>query len=151
MDLLVSLEVPQPCHSFHSQTALKIFLVAKSYTYTIVAAASCALLALYFINPIDYVWMPKCPVKMIFGIDCPGCGFQRAVHALLHGRIIEAVGYNLFLVVALPYLMIILLSDYMREGKLRQKLRSAVECKWVTNGYIIFFFLWFLVRNIIKC
>ncbi|MCR5159033.1 MAG: DUF2752 domain-containing protein [Prevotella sp.] len=90
-------------------------------------------------------------MKMIFRIDCPGCGFQRAIHALLHGRFIEAIGYNLFLVVAFPYLMIILLSDCMREGKLRQKLRFAVECKWVTNGYIILFFLWFIVRNIIKC
>ena len=124
--------------------------MGKPYTYIIIATACCALLALYYINPIDYIWMPKCPVKMIFGIDCPGCGVQRAVHALLHGRIKEAISYNLFLVVAIPYLIAILLSDYLREGELRQKLRFAVECKWGTNGYIALFILWFIVRNIVN-
>ena len=122
--------------------------MVKSYKYVIIALACCALLALYILNPTDYIWMPKCPIKLLFGIDCPGCGFQRAVHAILHGHFKEAVGYNLFLVVAFPYLMVILLSDFMREGKLQQKLRSFVESKWVTNGYIVTFVVWFVVRNI---
>ena len=122
--------------------------MTRIYLYTFLAAVCCVLLGLYFLNLSDYIWIPKCPIKILLGIDCPGCGFQRAMHALLHGHIKEAVSYNLFFVVAFPYLIIILLSDFMRKGKQQQKLRSFVESKWLTNGYIVSFVIWFVIRNI---
>ena len=36
----------------------------------------------------------------------------------------------------------------MRKGKQQQKLRSFVESKWLTNGYIVSFVIWFVIRNI---
>jgi hypothetical protein len=33
-----------------------------------------------------------CGFKSIFGIDCPGCGFQRSVIALLKGNLSESLG-----------------------------------------------------------
>ena len=123
--------------------------MAKANRYAFVVAACCVLAVLFIFNPTEYAWMPKCPVKLLFGVDCPGCGVQRALHALLHGHIREAIGYNLFLVVAFPYLIAVLISDVMKEGKLRRRLRSIVESKWVIGGYIVIFFLWFIIRNII--
>ncbi|MBL0015547.1 MAG: DUF2752 domain-containing protein [Bacteroidetes bacterium] len=35
-------------------------------------------------------WMLPCPVKAGLGIDCPGCGFQRAFFALLQGDFAES-------------------------------------------------------------
>ena len=32
----------------------------------------------------------SCPLKSNFGIDCPGCGLQRSIIALLKGNIIES-------------------------------------------------------------
>ena len=32
-----------------------------------------------------------CLFKLVFGIDCPGCGFQRAVLLLLEGKLGSAV------------------------------------------------------------
>ena len=124
--------------------------MAKANRYAFVVAACCVLAVLFIFNPTEYAWMPKCPVKLLFGVDCPGCGVQRALHALLHGHIREAIGYNLFLVVAFPYLIAVLISDAMKEGNLRRKLRSIVESRWVTGGYIVIFFLWFIIRNINK-
>lgn len=37
---------------------------------------------------------PRCLLKALTGYDCPGCGAQRALHALLHGRLSEAAAYN---------------------------------------------------------
>jgi hypothetical protein len=36
----------------------------------------------------------SCPFKSLIGIDCPGCGFQRSVMALLKGNL--AVSFKLY-------------------------------------------------------
>ncbi len=35
-------------------------------------------------------YLLHCPFKSIFGFDCPGCGFQRSVFALLKGHFQES-------------------------------------------------------------
>ncbi len=35
-------------------------------------------------------WMLPCPTKKIFGIDCFGCGAQRAMALVLEGRFADA-------------------------------------------------------------
>ncbi len=47
-----------------------------------------------------------CPFKAITGLDCPGCGATRALHFVLRGDLVTAVGYNLLFVAALPFLMV---------------------------------------------
>jgi len=37
---------------------------------------------------------PKCPFRSITGFLCPGCGSQRAMHHLLHGRIATSFQLN---------------------------------------------------------
>lgn len=32
----------------------------------------------------------KCPIKHYFGVDCPGCGFQRSVLALFEGNFVNS-------------------------------------------------------------
>lgn len=44
----------------------------------------------------------KCTFKLLTGLDCPGCGSQRAFHAILHGRWAEAWGFNPFVFFAAP-------------------------------------------------
>lgn len=39
-------------------------------------------------------WMLPCPTKKIFGVDCFGCGAQRAFALILEGRFSEA--FHLF-------------------------------------------------------
>jgi hypothetical protein len=40
---------------------------------------------------------PRCPSKLLFGIDCPACGGLRGTHDLLHGHVREALDHNLLL------------------------------------------------------
>ena len=67
----------------------------------VVAALFVVFLFYYNVNP-ESGLMPRCTFKLMTGYDCPGCGFQRALHALLHGRAAEAWGYNPFVFFAVP-------------------------------------------------
>lgn len=60
----------------------------------------------YKYNPEVYNFFPECPLHKYTGLDCPGCGSQRAVHALLHGDILSALNFNVLLVLSLPFLLI---------------------------------------------
>ena len=33
----------------------------------------------------------SCPFKKLTGIDCPGCGFQRSIIALIKGNLMESI------------------------------------------------------------
>lgn len=65
------------------------------------------LIAIYYrYNPGMYNFFPECPFHKYLHLDCPGCGSQRAVHALLHGNLLLAADYNVLLVISLPFLLI---------------------------------------------
>lgn len=49
-------------------------------------------------------FFPGCPLKELTGLDCPGCGGTRALHALTRGDIATAIDHNLVLAIALPLL-----------------------------------------------
>lgn len=49
---------------------------------------------------------PQCPTYSVFGVDCPGCGGLRAVHALTHGDLVAAADHNLVAVIVLPVLVV---------------------------------------------
>lgn len=50
---------------------------------------------------------PTCPFLALTGLWCPGCGGLRAVHALTHGDVGAALGYNALLVLALPVVAVV--------------------------------------------
>jgi hypothetical protein len=57
---------------------------------------------LYRFPPEQYAFYPTCPILRSTHLYCPGCGATRALAALLHGRIIEALHYNPLMVALLP-------------------------------------------------
>jgi hypothetical protein len=51
---------------------------------------------------------PPCPSRTVLGLDCPACGGLRGTHALLHGRVGEALDHNLLLPLLLGGLGVVL-------------------------------------------
>jgi hypothetical protein len=67
-----------------------------------VLAATVLAAVLYRFDPLQASFYPRCPLYLFTGLYCPGCGALRAGHALLHGELVAALGYNLFFVLAVP-------------------------------------------------
>ncbi|KMQ71315.1 DUF2752 domain-containing protein [Chryseobacterium koreense] len=57
----------------------------------------------FLLNPADHSFFPACPFKSITGLNCPGCGSQRAFHQLLHLNFKKAFEYNALMVISIPY------------------------------------------------
>ncbi len=70
------------------------------------AAAGCAvvLALVYAYDPSTTKGLfPPCIFHWATGLQCPGCGATRAMHALLHGDVRTAFAFNPLFVVALPF------------------------------------------------
>ncbi|MBR5655329.1 MAG: DUF2752 domain-containing protein [Prevotella sp.] len=106
------------------------------------------LAVLTLVDPAQSIWIPKCPVKLLTGLQCPGCGFQRAAHALMHGDVLGALRFNWFLLYAVPYLLVLIAERYFLRGKWQLKIRQWAEDNRVIWSYVVVYFVWFVVRNI---
>ncbi|WP_158825261.1 DUF2752 domain-containing protein [Mucilaginibacter lacusdianchii] len=92
----------------------------KKLYFALIGIGILILIGIYFnYNPAKYSFFPKCPFHYLTGLDCPGCGSQRAIYALLHGNIIGAIHQNLLLIISLPFLAIH--SGYQALSFVKQK------------------------------
>lgn len=73
---------------------------------TVVSIAVISLSLLYFFYPATNTSAhPKCFFHQITGLYCPGCGSQRAASALLHGKILNAINFNILFVLSIPFIL----------------------------------------------
>ena len=127
--------------------------LGKIWIWIIPVAIVAAGIFYYFFDPATSVLAPKCIMKEITGYQCPGCGFQRAAHAFLHGRVIEAVSYNLFFIIAIPYILVLMYSTLMMHGehpsRLTVKLFDFATSRYTLYAYIAIYLIWWVVRNLL--
>lgn len=73
--------------------------------YILLGIGAIAVLALLcFFDPSTSVIFPPCPTNALTSLYCPGCGTLRAMHALLHGDLKEALSQNILAVIFIPIL-----------------------------------------------
>ena len=115
----------------------------------IVGLLAVALLGVvYFLfNPLEAKWMPKCMLYVLTGWECPGCGSQRAIHALLHGDLREAFHANALLVVLLPILFFLALTELQSNRFPRLFKAFHRPATIITLAVVIL--AWGVVRNFI--
>ena len=68
------------------------------------AAAASSVVWVAAVDPNEPGHYPLCPLNAVTGLYCPGCGALRATHALAHGDLGAALGFNALFVLVLPVL-----------------------------------------------
>ena len=94
-------------------------------------------------------WFPRCPFLMLTGLKCPGCGTQRAIHALLHGDVLSALHFNALLPVSIPLLLLYGYAEVVRTRKPR--FYNRVNSVTAILAVLIVVIVWWIVRNIFGC
>lgn len=102
----------------------------------------------FFFNPGSENFLIKCTFKTVTGLDCPGCGSQRALHSLLHGEVKKAFFFNPLFVLAIPYVIIGILFEWFDLKYTYPKIRKILfgrKSIYIIATLILVFFIY---RNI---
>lgn len=102
---------------------------------------------IYFaLDPSESDLFPRCVFLSLTGYKCPGCGSQRAIHALLHGDVAAAFGYNALMLVSIPWIALCLYAEAQRTRNPRLYVRlNAPLLIWLFLAMVL---IWWLLRNI---
>lgn len=101
-------------------------------------------------NPDTHDWFPRCPSKSLLGVDCAGCGSQRALHQLLNGNLRGAFQENLLIIPFIIYMAIGYGYGFIRNPGVRlQHWHSVLFGKWAMRLIIVVVLLYTVYRNLI--
>lgn len=100
----------------------------------------------YAVDPTSSAVFPQCGFLTLTGYKCPGCGSQRAIHALLNGDVAAAFRYNAMLFIAVPWILLCLFAETqrVRNPRLYARLHPSVLI-WLFLAIVL---AWWLLRNI---
>ena len=111
----------------------------------LLAAVSTALL--YTIDPREPGTYPLCPFLGLTGYHCPGCGTLRALHMLLHGDPVGALGYNALAVLALPSLVYTYVRGALHTVGASVLPRIFVPSRWIW-ALLVGVLIYWALRNL---
>jgi hypothetical protein len=117
----------------------------------IIVGLGCAFLLIIvlvysFFDPSNSNFFPKCPFLLLTGLKCPGCGSQRAIHALLKGDVIAAIRFNAMMVAFIPLIIVLLYAEFQRTRK--PKLYLLVNSNVIVWTIFTIVIGWWILRNI---
>lgn len=101
---------------------------------------------LYFLFDPEATLFPRCMFLTLTGFQCPGCGSQRAIHALLHGDIPAAWHYNALLLAELP-LVAVLVAMWICPGRW-PRLEKALYSRGFILALLTVIIIWTVYRNL---
>ena len=101
----------------------------------------------YFIDPGESRFAPKCIFHSLTGWDCPGCGSQRMLHALLHGNLREAWYHNALFMSLIP--LLIPMGYLELTHKRFPKAYAAIHSIWLVIAIAVAIIAWGILRNLL--
>ena len=113
----------------------KTLSILTMLSILIVGIVGCVFL--FFFNPSEVWWIPRCPFYELTGYKCPGCGTLRGIHHLLHFRFAMAWAMNPFMIITIP-----LIAAFLAWPRLSKNVVISVLVTVVV-------LLYWLLRNIV--
>ena len=108
------------------------------------------LLIFTFFDPYQVAWFPKCPFRTLTGLECPGCGAQRALHYIFNLEISKAFKENALLVCSIPYVITGFVFDNIKHPNAKvqiwQKRLFGLRAIYIV---VIVIMVFWIGRNII--
>jgi hypothetical protein len=124
-----------------------VHLRSMKAPFIVLAAGGVGAAVLMFVDPNKPGnLLPKCPFNWLTGLNCPGCGATRMVHALLHGDVVAAFHYNAVLLALGVPLAVWLFARWTR-GKWTGEQRSVP--KPVGVAVLVVAAVWGVGRNLV--
>jgi len=119
---------------------------SKTIIRVIAVVLAVALIIVYgSVNP-ENCFFPKCAFHVLTGWSCPGCGSQRAIHALLNGDLHAAWGYNAMMVAFIPVVSVMMLASLVRLR--RPGFYNFVNSRWIIWAVFLIVVGWGIARNV---
>jgi Protein of unknown function (DUF2752) len=109
-----------------------------------VLAGVFGILIFFVFDPTKVSLFPPCLFHQWTGLDCPGCGGQRALHELLHGNLIAAIRLNAMFVFSLP-LFGWLIPRWLWRARRGEPISSNSKWWW---AYVAAWLLFGVLRNL---
>jgi hypothetical protein len=113
----------------------------RLFVLALACAVPPALIVLFSFSPEEFDIYPKCMFHLLTGLHCPGCGATRACFALLHGQWDQAIAFNAYFVLSLPWLTWTgarIAASLMFDVPFRQgRLGTALWIAWAI-GFAVF-------------
>ena len=127
---------------------MAISATLKKVAILVIIAILALLYKLY--SPAEYILFPKCPFRVATGLQCPGCGSQRAIHYLLNFDMLNAIKENAVMVFSIPYLLLGIWFDTIKStNRSFLKWRKILFGEKAIWGILSIIILFWIVRNIV--
>lgn len=103
-------------------------------------------LTYFLFDPAGCKMFPKCQFLMLTGWKCPGCGSQRAIHALLTGDVIAAIKYNAIFVLSLPVISVYICGEVTK--KRHERFFRIINSRAAIYSLLVMYLVWWVLRNV---
>jgi hypothetical protein len=119
--------------------------LAMVMAFVVLATSGVVLLRLF--DPAHSLIFPPCPLRYFTGLYCPGCGSLRAMHALLHGDLRQALAMNSLTVILLPFIGYGLVSEMYWHLWGRPLVGTKLPANWIWTLFAVIV-LFGIARNL---
>lgn len=109
--------------------------------FLIAAAIVVGFSTVLIIDPAEHPLIPACPSRSFLGIFCPGCGSVRALHALLHLDVEQALAMNPVTLAFLLYLGVLGSAIVLKRDDVAERLTGQASARLWLVGLLAFWIL----------
>ena len=120
-------------------------ILSRRLLLTVALGAVVLSLLLAFTEPSSGLW-PRCLFHSLTGLECPGCGSQRAFHALVHGHFSQAWSFNPLIFLLAPVIPL-MLACALRPGRF-PRLYRLLNSRMAALSLLFLLIIWTIIRNL---